>query len=90
MVYHLIMADAEIPEYFTCEERELRDILVYFILDKYEEYDKSVLDECVLRAYDNIDIKTMIQRATAKKDIQYDKTYIVAVICGGETVYSHV
>jgi len=92
MVYHVILAEPESPEYFTCDERELRDILVYFILDKYEDYDKNVLDECVLRVYDDVDIKTMIERASKRgsKDVSYDKTYIVAVINGGETIYSHV
>lgn len=88
--YHIVLCDNISTEIFTCCERVLRDILVYFILDKYEEYEEEVLDPCVLHAYDNYEIKDLITRAEQNNTRNTEKTYIGAVICGGDKLYSNM
>ena len=91
-LYHVVVCNDINTEIFTCEERELRDILVYFILDKYDEYDEinPVLDQRILRAYDDLPIKQVIERASSAPISRSTKTYIGAIIEGGSMVFSNI
>ena len=88
--YHVIICNDYDYNYrteiVTYKERELRNILVYFILDKYDDYEnnKPPLDERILHVYDDLPIKEVIERAKSVSD--KNKTYIGAIIEGGSMI----